>query len=158
MIDQSLKGFHDPIYYLGKRHGLVLKKGRANIEITAKTITVWAKDEKRARAYFYRKAALKLDELINTFKDKYEEVLKDYGYNGQIIIKYRLLKSRWGACISTEGIIEINELLIHYPSECLEAVFWHECVHFVRNGHRRDFYEVLLKQMPNYREIQKKMR
>ncbi len=159
-ISRSKKGFHDPIYYLGKRYKLSIRDGHSKVAIRDDEIVVYAPkgDEKKARQVFYAHAAKVLDHEIGRFKDRYLSILKDHGYRQEPVIRYRLVKSRWGVCYSDRNIIELNELLVHYEPKCLEAVFWHECVHFLLPNHSKRFHELLELYMPDYKEIHKSLR
>ena len=67
-------------------------------------------------------------------------------------IKIRKMKSRWGSCNSTKGIVTINLLLAEYPQKCLEYVLAHELAHLVHPNHSKSFYEVLTAVMPDWKE------
>lgn len=160
LIASTKKGFHDPIYYQGKEYKLTIKNGRAKVAVFDDEIVVYAKDADlaKARRIFYAWGAKVLQRSVDTFKDRYFSILKDYGYIKEPIIKYRLVKSRWGVCFSDKNTIELNELLIHYDKECLEAVFFHECVHLIIPNHSKRFYTILENHMPKYKEIHKRLR
>ncbi len=156
-LSNSRKDFKDPIYYVGKAYHLKIEDGYSKIKITDDTIIIHVKDAdfEKARRYFYTKAAKVLDELVTGFKDKYLEILRSYGYQNEIKLKYHLVKTRWGTCYTGRDLIELNELLIHFEPICLESVFWHECVHLLVPNHSKRFYQILEYHMPRYKEIQK---
>ena len=159
-LSSSKKGFHDPIYYLGKEYKLSIKEGHAKVMVKDDEVIVYAPkaDFEKARRIFYAQSVKVLEKEVERFKDKYLDILKDHGYRLEPIIKYRLVKSRWGVCFSDRNIIELNELLIHYDPKCLEAVFWHECVHFLLPNHSKRFHELLEYHMPEYKAIHKELK
>ncbi len=59
------------------------------------------------------------------------------------IIKFRKMKSRWGSCNFSKGILTFNTQLKFTPVECVEYVIWHEFTHFLHPNHSKDFYEEL---------------
>ena len=68
------------------------------------------------------------------------------------------MKSRWGVCFPNKHSITLSTRLIHYPVECFEYVLLHEYAHFLVPNHSKEFYEVIEKYMPDYKERIKKMR
>ncbi len=83
-----------------------------------------------------------------------EEIYPLFGaYNipyPEIRIKY--LKSMWGSCRPTQGIITFNSRLIYTPGKCIEYVVLHEFAHFIHPNHSREFYSFVEEFMPDYRE------
>lgn len=73
-------------------------------------------------------------------------------------IDYRAMKSRWGSCQPTTGRVCINTLLALYPPECLEYVVVHELCHLREANHGPAFWGLVESCLPNYREIQAKLK
>ncbi len=61
-------------------------------------------------------------------------------------------KSRWGVCIPSEKKIVLNRYLIHKDRRCIEYVVLHEFAHFLVPNHSKDFYQLVEKFMPDYKE------
>lgn len=70
-------------------------------------------------------------------------------------IKIATRKSYWGENIISKGIVLINRKLVSYDEECLRYVIIHELSHFVYADHSRNFWKIVEKYMPNYKEIKK---
>ena len=49
----------------------------------------------------------------------------------------------------------INERLIHFDECCLEAILWHELLHFIIPNHSKRFYEILTYYMSDYKVLVK---
>ena len=81
------------------------------------------------------------------------KILKDYNYTKTPEISFRHLKKAWGVCYPNKNKIVLNYKLIHYPVECLEAVFLHECLHFILPNHSKRFHDLLSYHMPEYKKI-----
>ena len=64
----------------------------------------------------------------------------------------RRMSTRWGSCTMAKGSIRLNTELIHYPVACIEQVALHELCHFVHGDHSKDFYALLTRLMPDWRE------
>ena len=70
-------------------------------------------------------------------------------------IKVKSMKNKWGSCYINDGIIYINKKLIHYPKFCLDYVLLHEYIHFIHPNHSKDFYKLVERYMPNYKQVVK---
>ena len=73
-------------------------------------------------------------------------------------LKIRKMKTRWGVCNIKNKSITLNLDLFHYDIECLDYVIIHELSHFLVQNHSKDFWKVVEKFCPNYKEIRKKLR
>ena len=74
----------------------------------------------------------------------------------EIRIKY--LKSMWGSCRPTQGIITLSSRLIYTPRKCIEYVVLHEFAHFIYPNHSKEFYSVVGSLMPDYKERIKELK
>ena len=70
-------------------------------------------------------------------------------------LAYRNMTSRWGSCQPSTGRICINVRLALYPPRCLEYVVVHELAHLLVHGHGAQFYAVLDRYLPDWRESKK---
>ena len=88
----------------------------------------------------------------------------DYYYNifeEQIPIpnlKIRKMTSRWGVCNIKNHNVTLNLELSKYNIECLNYVIVHELSHFIHPNHSKDFWFLVGKYYPNYKEIRKYLR
>lgn len=73
-------------------------------------------------------------------------------------LKIRSMKSRWGVCNRKNNNITLNFELFRYPMECLDYVIVHELSHFLVPNHSKEFWSVVEKYYPNYKEVRKKLR
>lgn len=74
---------------------------------------------------------------------------------GKITIREQ--KTRWGSC-SSKGNLNYNWKLILLPGELLEYVVVHELAHRKEMNHSSRFWEVVAKEMPDYRELRRKLK
>lgn len=70
-------------------------------------------------------------------------------------IKIRSMSSRWGSCIPLKHQITLNQKLIHYDIKFIEYVVLHELAHFIQPNHSKQFYHVIEKYMPDYKQASK---
>lgn len=145
----------DYIYYLGKKYRLYILQGRSRVVVIDDTILIYANnpDIDNALKVFYKEGKKVLFNLIEQKQDKYLNVINDYGYYLKPEYKFRIMKSAWGINYPKKNLITINEKLIHFDDKCLEAVLWHEILHFVIPNHSKRFHEVLNLHMPNYEAL-----
>ena len=68
------------------------------------------------------------------------------------LVKIRTMKSRWGSCQPQKKIITLNVRMIAAPREAIEYVVLHEFAHFVHPNHSKDFYGLVEKLMPDWKE------
>lgn len=73
-------------------------------------------------------------------------------------LRFRKMISRYGTCQPKTGNITLNKILADMPVECAEYVAAHELAHLVEANHGRDFYKVLSKVMPDYKQREKRLK
>ncbi|MDO4501032.1 MAG: DUF45 domain-containing protein [Erysipelotrichaceae bacterium] len=143
------------IYYKGKKYPLNVLKGNASLKIDKDSITIHCRSGEMEDAIkvFYKESKKEILADIYRLQDKYLKILKDYGYNEVPDYKIKLLKSMWGVNYTKKNLVVINERLIHFEDRCLEAVLWHELLHFIVPNHSKRFHEVLEYHMSDYKKI-----
>ncbi len=73
-----------------------------------------------------------------------------------ISLKFGTYKSKWGSCTPKKRWICFNVNLIFMPLDFIDAIILHELAHLYYLNHGKDFYDLLLKWMPNYKTVIKK--
>lgn len=149
----------DSFYIFGEEYKLIRSIGRKSIKIIDKTIYFTYKDDsfdgiKALYKELDKQLLIKAKEYLN----KYRSTLIDYGYIDEPALNARIMTSKWGVCYSRNNKINISSYLIHYPLICLEYIMIHEMTHFIIPNHSKRFYEVMLNNMPNYKEVDKLLR
>ncbi len=79
-------------------------------------------------------------------------LLKDYNIS-MPTIKYRKMKSMWGNCRKYKNTITLSTNLIFTNYDFVEYVVLHEFVHLIHPHHQKEFYDIIKRFMPNYKEI-----
>lgn len=72
-------------------------------------------------------------------------------YNG---VKITSAQKRFGSCTGRNSI-NYSYILMQYPSEAVEYVVVHELAHTVHHNHGKDFYALIEKTLPDYKEREK---
>ncbi len=73
-------------------------------------------------------------------------------------LRMRKMKTRWGSCTPTRGIITLNKRLLEYSRDCIEFVALHEFCHFIHPNHSKQFYNALSSLMPDWKERKARIR
>ena len=106
-------------------------------------------------------------ELEKFIKNKINILFKerlDYNYNLFIEnipypkLKIRSMKTRWGVCNIKDNSVTLNSKLIEYDIEALDYVIIHELSHFIHFNHSKEFWLLVSKYKPNYKQIRKYLR
>lgn len=99
---------------------------------------------------WYRRRARK---TFENAVDKWLPLLAEAGYP---IPKPRLkifdMRRAWGRCYYTKGLVTLNLHLIKTPEACIEYIILHELCHFVVHNHSKDFYSLLERFLPGWKE------
>ena len=60
-------------------------------------------------------------------------------------------KGRFGSC-SSKGNISFSFRLVRYPEEAIDYVVVHELAHLLHMNHSKEFYSVIERVLPDYKE------
>jgi len=78
-------------------------------------------------------------------------MFQKYGVNVPAL-RIRAMKTRWGSCSPSRGIITLNKKLLEAPRNCIEYVVLHELCHFIHPNHSKQFYSFVAMLMPDWKE------
>lgn len=67
------------------------------------------------------------------------------------------IKYAWGSCSSKRNI-SLNSNLIKYSKQAIQYVVLHELCHIKYMNHSKDFWNLVEKYMPNYKEVRKEFK
>lgn len=70
-------------------------------------------------------------------------------------VKVKDAKTRYGSCIPSKKALHFSSRLIMLPEKAIDAVIVHELCHIIHPNHSKNFYELVEKYIPNYKEIDK---
>ena len=73
-------------------------------------------------------------------------------------LKIRKMTSRWGVCNIKNHNVTLNYNLSKYDICCLDYVIVHELSHFIHPNHSRDFWNLVGKYYPKYKECRKMLK
>ena len=72
-------------------------------------------------------------------------------------IRIKDIKYAWGSCSSNKNIT-INHKLIVYSEMAIRYVILHELCHLKYMNHSKEFWNLVSKYCPNYKQLRKEMR
>jgi len=149
---------HSNVFIWGEAHELALIEHQGNHKITVKDgyikmyIRPGSSKAKKQELLdkWYRRV---LKETAPDIISKWEEIM------GVEVKKLyvRKMKSHWGSCNQKNRTIRLNSELVKRNPACLEYVIIHEMLHIIEKSHNRNFYRLLEKYLPEWKDIRKKM-
>ena len=113
---------------------------------------IYTKDLKTLNKYLSKYITNIYNERLNYYYHLFEENIPIPN------LKIRKMTSRWGVCNIKNHNVTLNLELSKYNIECLNYVIVHELSHFIHPNHSKDFWFLVSKYYPNYKEIRKYLR
>jgi hypothetical protein len=74
------------------------------------------------------------------------------------VLRLRKMKTRWGVCNVKEKIITLNTELLKKDISLIDYVIIHEMCHFFHPNHSKDFWILVSKYYPYYKEARKMLK
>ncbi|AXK48777.1 hypothetical protein CRU87_04465 [Aliarcobacter trophiarum LMG 25534] len=96
---------------------------------------------------FYKK---EIENYIPFLVEKYSNLMQLFPTK----ISYRKNRRTWGSC-NYKNELNFNILLMKYPLFIMEYIVIHELAHIKHKNHSKDFYSLVEKYSPKYKEIEK---
>lgn len=147
LTKQEIKNENTSFKYLGKKYDVIICNIVNKVELDENKL--YTPSEKELDKYI-KKNTLEL------FKERL-----DYNYNlffeniPYPKLKIRTMKTRWGVCNKRDNSVTLNSKLIEYNIEALDYVIIHELSHFIHFNHSKEFWMLVSKYNPNYKQIKK---
>lgn len=143
----------EDLYFLGKCYKLVRKPSldarKGVVAMAGDSIIVYGNyasaDEVRAALenWYQEKASQWIMQRVNLYKEK---IGVDFRR-----VSFRSPKTRWGSCSSEKNLM-INWKLIMAPMEIIDYVVCHELCHLLEMNHSQDFWALVAKQIPDWKQ------
>ena len=70
-------------------------------------------------------------------------------------VKVRDAITRYGSCMPSKKNLYFSSRLIMLPEDKADAIIVHELCHMKHKNHNKEFYDLVAKYIPNYKEIDK---
>ena len=147
---QSIKQKKNELfYYLGEVYDIIIYDTR-KIEIIDNRIYV--KDEATLNRWLKKEIKRIYSERLVLLYNEFEENIP---YPN---LKIRKMTTRWGVCNKKTKTITLNSELIKYSIDKLDYVIIHELSHFIHFNRSKEFWLLVSKYCPRYKEIRKELR
>ena len=137
------------IWFLGEKYDYI-ETPLYDFEIYGNKI--FAKNRKSVEKYFTKKRKEIYTEHLDYWYNQFEEKIP------YPKLKIRTMKTRWGVCNRRDNSITLNAELLKYDFEKLDYVIIHELSHFRHFNHSKDFWHLVEKYCPTYKQIRKELR
>ena len=89
-------------------------------------------------------------EVLIVQKLPYWSKITGFKYNE---FKIRDATTRYGSCMPSKKNVYFSSRLIMLPEDKVDAIIVHELCHMKFKYHNKDFYDLVQKYIPNYKEI-----
>ena len=70
-------------------------------------------------------------------------------------VKVRDAITRYGSCMPSKKNLYFSSRLVMLPEDKIDAIIVHELCHMKHKNHNKEFYDLVAKYIPNYKEIDK---
>ena len=120
--------------------------------LTIKDNTIYAKDEKHLNTWLNKYLKETYQKHLDYWYSKFSENIPTPN------LKIRKMKTRWGVNNLSRHTITLNRELIKYDISCLDYVIVHELAHLIEANHSKQFWQIVEKYYPNYKNCRKILR
>ena len=144
--EKKEKGF----FYLGKCDDIIFKDDIKDVMVCDSVI--YSKNLKALNKWYK-------DEVIRIFDERYVYIFNKFKESiTSPILKIRNMKTRWGVYNRKNHTITLNSKLIEFDVSKIDYVIIHELCHIIHFNHSKEFWELVFKYCPNYKQIRKEMK
>lgn len=135
-------------YYFGYKYDIIY--GFNQVEFSENKI--YAPDKKKLDKYIDKDIRRIYQSRLNYWYNVFEEDIPVPN------LKIRKMTSRWGVCNIKNHNVTLNYMLSRYDMACLDYVIVHELSHFIHHNHSRNFWNLVGKYYPKYKEVKKMLK
>ena len=153
----------EEIHYKGKKIAIIreikdISKIKVNLDLKQKQIIITLPEK-----ISQEQAKMNVDKLIKKLlKNNTEAVIAErLPYLSEITgidynqVKVRDATTRYGSCMPHKKNLYFSSRIVMLPEDKIDAIIVHELCHMKHKNHNREFYDLVAKYIPNYKEIDK---
>ena len=147
------------LYYLGRSYYVeVFKEERRDIEVKFTHSKFLIKTPPKVsqaalhqaiEAFYRKKSAGKILPLVEKWSQRMGLAPAH--------VSFRRARRRWGSCSPTNRL-SFNYHLMKLPTSCIEYVVVHELAHIRHKNHSAEFWSLVGRYMPEYREMESRIK
>ena len=136
----------------GKKHQVLRSNGKKQLVVSEGVIELQLPSnlsvEQERKAF----EGLLKKQVLPVFAQMYQHCWQQFSHASgpPPTMSVRAMRSRWGSYTSKQRI-SLNLHLAYYPKACLQNVIFHEFCHIRYHGHGKRFYQLLQKNMPDWK-------
>lgn len=152
MVERSQKRRVDEgvFYYLGIKYDIIIAEDLKDVFFDKDKVLV---PNLERLQNWQKKAANKM------FKERLDKLYELFEENIPYPkLRVRKMKTKWGVCNRKNNTVTLNLDLINRTIKEIDYVIIHELSHFVVFNHSKDFWNVVRKYCPDYKEINKMLK
>ena len=153
----------EKIFYKGKTFNIIreyTKKLEVNVRIDEKSENFFVSVPQDVEQEIIKKSVDKIikkifknnTEVLVSKRLPYWSKITGFNYNE---VKIRDAITRYGSCMPSKKNLYFSSRLIMLPEYVVDAIIVHELCNMKYKYHNDDFYNLVEKYIPNYREIDK---
>ena len=153
----------EKIFYKGKTFNIIreyTKKLEVNVRIDEKSENFFVSVPQDVEQEIIKKSVDKIikkifknnTEVLVSKRLPYWSKITGFNYNE---VKIRDAITRYGSCMPSKKNLYFSSRLIMLPEYVVDAIIVHKLCHMKYKYHNDDFYNLVEKYIPNYREIDK---
>lgn len=143
---QSFSDYRDNgyVYIFGKVYNIVFSDQKSNLcKIIGNDIYVFSnKIEKTIEGFLVKELKKYCFQRIEEYMDMFD--------CKPLNLEIKKYKARWGTYYKKEHRITLNYSLVHIDKKLIDSVIMHELCHTLYLDHSKNFYDEVLKRMPDY--------
>ena len=113
---------------------------------------IYVKNKRELDKYINREIVKIFSERLEYYFNMFEEKIPVPN------LKIRKMTSRWGVCNTKNHNVTLNYYLSRYDIKCLDYVVVHELSHFIHPNHSKNFWNLVSKYCPNYKECRRMLK
>lgn len=99
-----------------------------------------------------KKLLKKNTEVIIAERLPYWSKITQIDYNE---VKVRDATTKYGSCVPDKKNLHFSSRLVMLPQDKIDAIIVHELCHMKYKNHNKEYYDLVKKYIPNYKEIDK---
>lgn len=130
-----------------------IKEGVINVKIPRHLDFTSDEVQQKLHKYVIKALQSEAEELIIP---KVRTIAKAVSFDVNTV-EIRKLKSRWGSCNNHKNLT-FNLFLIQLPWDLIDYVIYHELSHTVHLNHGIQFWNLVEKFVPNYKQLRRQMK
>ena len=121
----------------------------AGEQVSLKSLNI--ENSQELSIFLQKNAEISITELVR----KNEEIM---GISEPYKVKIKPTERQFGSNSKRTHTLSFQLNLIHYSKEIIESVVVHELAHDFERNHSKNFYNIVYRYCPNYKELQKKLK